>query len=368
MDAWAGAGDVRGVGTWPCGDAMHFRQGLPSGHGCATTSGVSWFLGIDGGGTHTRALIADASGAVLGMGLAGSANYHTVGVEDAIAALRDAVAAARAAAGVKGGADGAFLGLAGMKTAADHLAIREPLAALNLVKTKVPPALGLDHDLRIALAGGCGDSPGVVVIAGTGSSAYGRDRHAVTAQAGGWGWLLDDQGGGTWFALQGLRAVMEAADGRGPRTRLEPAILAELAVTSARDAMLWSMGRDTSRSRLAALAPVVLAAAEDGDAVAVALMREGARQLARMAAALDDPLDFEGGTIPVVPAGGLLSNPAYLEAFRDALAQTGHPFQLVKNPAPPIAGAAFLAADMGGMPLSPDARRKLGAAAGALGA
>ncbi|MFO1450730.1 MAG: BadF/BadG/BcrA/BcrD ATPase family protein [Opitutaceae bacterium] len=326
---------------------------------------MHWFIGIDGGGTHTRALIVNGEGQVLGLGKAGSSNYHTVGITRATQALAEAVAAARSAGHVHGLASGAFLGLAGVRTAADHLAFREPLADLGLVKS--PERVGLDHDLRIALAGGCGDQPGIVVIAGTGSAAYGRDRQAVTAQAGGWGWLIDDQGGGTWFALQGLKAVMEATDGRGPRTKLEPAIFAELGVTSARDAMLWTMRPDTARSQLAALAPVILAAAEDGDKVAVALMREGAHQLARMAAALDEPLDFGGGSIPVVPAGGLLSNPSYLEAFRAALNQTGHPFQLVKNPAPPIAGAAFLAADLGGMPLSPEARRKLGEAARTLG-
>ena len=326
---------------------------------------MQWFLGIDGGGTHTRALIVNAEGQVLGLGKAGSSNYHTVGITRAVQALSEAVAAARAERHLHGQAAGAFLGLAGVRTAGDHLAFREPLAALGLVKQ--PERIGLDHDLRIALAGGCGDQPGIVVIAGTGSAAYGRDRQAVTAQAGGWGWLIDDQGGGTWFALQGLRAVMEAADGRGPRTRLEPAIFAELGVTSAREAMLWTLRPDTARSQLAALAPVILAAAEDGDKVAMALVIEGAHQLARMAAALDEPLDFGGGPIPVVPAGGLLSNPSYLEAFRSALAKTGHPFSLVAQPAPPIAGAAFLAAELAGTPLSAEARRRVGEAARSVG-
>lgn len=337
---------------------MHFRQGLPSGHGCATTSGVSWFLGIDGGGTHTRALIADASGAVLGVGLAGSANYHTVGLERAIAALRDAVAVARAAAGVKGGADGAFLGLAGMKTAADHLAIREPLAALDLVKTKVPPALGLDHDLRIALAGGCGDSPGVVVVAGTGAAGYGRDLAGRSAQAGGWGWLLDDQGGGVWLAVQGLRRVMEAADGRAPATRLEPALLAELGVTHARDAMQWAMRPDTSPAQLATLAPVVIAAASDDEA-ARGIVREGARQLARLVVAIMSRLDFGGGDLALVPAGGLLGNPAYQTPFREEVNKVAPLAQIMNSPAPALVGAAVLAAQAAGMPLTREAVTRL---------
>ena len=325
---------------------------------------MTWILGIDGGGTHTRALIANAEGAVLGVGKAGSSNYHTVGITQAVRAVADAIDAARTAGRVHGQASGAFLGLAGVRTAADHLAFREPLAALGLVKSS--ERLGLDHDLRIALAGGCGDRPGIVVIAGTGSAAYGRDRNGVTAQSGGWGWLLDDQGGGTWFALKGLRAVMEAADGRGPRTRLEPALFAELGVTSAREAMQWTMRPDTARSQLAALAPVVLAAAEDGDKVAAALMIEGARQLSRMAAALVEPLDFGGDPISVVPAGGLLGHAEYLSAFRSALEKTGHPFLLVESPVPPIGGAAFLAADLAGITLTEEARRRIGEASRAV--
>ena len=254
--------------------------------------------------------------------------------------------------------------MAGVRSAADHLAFREPLAALGLVKSA--ERLGLDHDLRIALAGGCGDRPGMVVIAGTGSAAYGRDRNGVTAQSGGWGWLIDDQGGGSWFALKGLRAVMEATDGRGPRTRLEPALFAELGVTTAREAMQWTMRPDTARSQLAALAPVILAAAEDGDKVAAALMVEGARQLARMAAALVEPLDFGSDPISVVPAGGLLGHAAYLAAFRSALEKTGHPFRLVESPVPPIGGAAFLAADLAGITLTDEARRRIGVGAQAV--
>jgi len=298
------------------------------------------------------------------VGKAGSSNYHTVGITQAVRAVLDAIDAARTAGRVHGQASGVFLGLAGVRSAADHLAFREPLAALGLVKSA--ERLGLDHDLRIALAGGCGDRPGMVVIAGTGSAAYGRDRNGVTAQSGGWGWLIDDQGGGSWFALKGLRAVMEATDGRGPRTRLEPALFAELGVTTAREAMQWTMRPDTARSQLAALAPVILAAAEDGDKVAAALMVEGARQLARMAAALVEPLDFGSDPISVVPAGGLLGHAAYLAAFRSALEKTGHPFRLVESPVPPIGGAAFLAADLAAITLTDEARRRIGVGAQAV--
>lgn len=318
-----------------------------------------WLLGIDGGGTQTRALIAGADGRVLGMGRAGSSNYHSVGLEAAVAAVAEAVAAARAAAHVHGHAKAAFLGLAGVRSAADHQAFREPLAALGLTDD-ASERLGLDHDLRIALAGGCAEGPGIVIIAGTGAAAYGRDPAGATAIVGGWGWLLDDQGSGVWLALRGLRAIMEATDGRGPKTRLEPAIFAELNVTSARAAMQWTMRADTARSQLASLAPVVLATAEDGDRVAQEIAAEGARQLGRLARALGESLEWPAGAaIPVVPAGGLLERRSYREAVRAELAAADVRFALLEAPAPAVAGAVFLAAELAGAPFSAEARRRL---------
>ena len=321
---------------------------------------MTWFLGIDGGGTHTRALIAHASGAVLGMGVAGSSNYPSVGLARAVAALGEAIAAARGEARVAGEAEGAFLGLAGVKTAADHLAWREPLAGLNLVKPKSPAALGLDHDLRIALAGGCGDSPGIVVVAGTGSAGYGRDLSGHSAQVGGWGWLLDDQGGGVWLAGQGLRRVMEAADGRASATRLEPALFAELGVTTAREAMQWAMRPDTSPSQLAALASVVVDASVDDDA-ARGIVWEGARQLARLVDAILSQLDFGAGDVAIVPAGGLLGNPAYREPVRDEIAKIAPCAQLMNSSAPALVGAVVLAAQTAGTPLTREAVARLAA-------
>lgn len=330
--------------------------GLPSDAGPFTTIAVIWFLGIDGGGTHTRALIADANGALLGMGESGSSNYHSVGVAMAVEAVSEAVAMARAEAGVSGSAAGAFLGLAGVKSLADHQALREPLCALNLVEAS--GSLGLDHDLRIALAGGCGDLPGIVVVAGTGSAAYGCDQEGHTAQTGGWGWLMDDQGGGVWLALQGLRRIFEAADGRAPATHLEPALFAELGVTTPREAMQWALRPERSRSQLAALASTVVATAADDDA-AREIVREGAHQLSRLVVALLERLNFGDGDVNVVPFGGLLGNEVYLEAFQQAVARVAPQVRIIVAPSPAIIGAVVLAAQSAGKPLRPEAMERL---------
>ncbi len=318
---------------------------------------VTWLLGIDGGGTRTRALIVNPDGVILGRGEAGSSNYHAVGLPAAAESLAGALQEALAGARVKERPSGAFFGLAWVRTAADHQAVREILTGLPWPEP--PAALALDHDLRSALAGGCANGPGVVVVAGTGSAAYGRDRLEHTAQAGGWGWVLDDLGSGYWIAVQGLRSVVEAADGRGQPTRLEPALLAELSVTSARDAMLWAQSASTTRAQLASLASVVLATAED-DPVAAAILAEGARQLGRLVTAVMSRLDFSTEqSVRVVPAGGALSHPRYQAAFAAELARVSQRCSLVVHPGAPILGAVFLAGEVAGRPLSEAARQRL---------
>lgn len=320
---------------------------------------MNWFIGIDGGGTCTRAVIANPAGVVLGTGRAGSSNYHGVGIEHAAESIGEAISLARAEARVSGYAAGAFLGIAGVRTVDDHRAFKKPLALLGLVEKA--DRLVLDHDLRIALAGGRSSASGIVVVAGTGAAAYGRDESGGTAIAGGCGWLLDDQGGGTWIALQALRAVMEASDGRIAATKLEPALFAELNVRSPREAMVWAQRSDLPRGQLAALAPVVLAAAADGDAAAQAIVEEGAHQLARMVIAITERLQCNGDEISVVPAGGLLSDGIYRQALMDTLAEREPRVKIVAEAAPPIAGAVLLAAEAAGTPMSHAARLRLAA-------
>ena len=89
------------------------------------------------------------------------------------------------------------------------------------------------NDALIALVAGAGVGPGVVVIAGTGSIAYGRNAHDEAARAGGWGYILADEGSGFWIGRQALRAVVRAADGRGPATALTPLVLEFFGVTRA---------------------------------------------------------------------------------------------------------------------------------------
>ena len=125
------------------------------------------------------------------------------------------------------------------------------------------------NDALAALVAGAGDQgPGIVLIAGTGSICYGRNEAGQAARAGGWGYLLGDEGSGWWIGRRTLSAVMRAGDGRGPATLLTERVLAHLELDETSDLIHEVYYRDTRRRAVAGLSGVVQRAADDGDVVA----------------------------------------------------------------------------------------------------
>jgi glucosamine kinase len=321
---------------------------------------MALFLGIDGGCSHTRALLCDADGRGLGAGTGGISNYHHAGWEEAAHAMADAVQAARAAAGIGDGiCDGVFLGMAGVSTEEARTHWRTIVVQLELVarETKV----GVDHDLDIALAGGLAGRPGIVVVAGTGSAAYGRDAAGNTWKAGGWGSLLDDGGGGYWLGAQALAAAARAEDGRGISTTLGPRALARLELPSVREAMTRMIAGTLRRHEVARVAADVIAAAAEGDAVADKLLERGAGELALMAGAVARKI-FAGGAPAVVLAGTTAQQPGYAERIVRALAAEMPAAQVVPAALPPVAGAVLRALQEAGRPVDATVVARLGAA------
>src|SRR5262245_37291633 len=180
-------------------------------------------LGIDGGGSHTLACLAEAQagGRGVGKGEAGPSNIQSVGIERALQALDEAVARAFTAAGKpRGGLAAAALGLAGVDRAEASAVVRDWAARAQLADR-----VDIANDATLLLAAGTPDGWGLAVIGGTGSIAFGRTADGRFDRSGGWGYLLGDEGSAYGLALAGARAVARAADGCAPPTRLTPAIL-----------------------------------------------------------------------------------------------------------------------------------------------
>jgi N-acetylglucosamine kinase-like BadF-type ATPase len=161
------------------------------------------------------------------------------------------------------------------------------------------------NDALVALVAGAGDAPGVVVVAGTGSIAYGRDAAGRAARAGGWGYLLGDEGGGFWIGRAALTAVVRQFDGRGPATLLTPMILEHLDLSTPKQLIHEIYYRDVHRHTIAGIAGLVQRATDERDAIAAEILRRAGGELASAAASVIGRLQMRGDAFPTVLAGGI---------------------------------------------------------------
>ncbi|MCA0012269.1 N-acetylglucosamine kinase [Mesorhizobium sp. B292B1B] len=251
-----------------------------------------YFLGVDGGGTGCRARIEDAKGTVLGQGLSGPASTR-LGIDAAWASVAKAFGAAIEEAGF-GAAETnrihAGIGLAGIgrKGALEALrAIAHPFASIDFVSDGVAACLGAHSG-----------QDGAIVIAGTGSIGLGfvegRD-----LRAGGYGFPISDEGSGADLGLKAVQLALRAHDGRHERT----ALLAEVMQRFDSDPMQAVAWMDrASATDYAALAPMVMRHADQGDPAGRRIVQKAAEQIDTLVRVL-----FEKGAPRVTLLGGLAS-------------------------------------------------------------
>ncbi len=289
-------------------------------------------LGIDGGGTHTIALLSDGTN-ILGRGESGPSNLQAVGLARTFDALDRAIAQAFVAAGRPRTTVGSVcLGLAGADRPQEKALIHD-----WVLKHRVADWCEVTNDGTLLLAAGTPNGWGVAVVAGTGSIAVARAPDGRMTRAGGWGFILGDEGSGYAIAVAGLNAATKAADSRGPATQLVGRLLAAMELTKASEFIpaIYRGGRD--RTQLAALAPVVLGAARDEDATAQHIVREQARELAHMIVAAAQTLSLDLTNLPLAMTGGtLLGSEYYRETVMLALADRDvipQPVSMINEPA-----------------------------------
>jgi glucosamine kinase len=214
--------------------------------------------------------------------------------------------------------------------------------------------LQVDNDAAAALAGALACRPGVIVIAGTGSVAFGRDPSGAEARAGGWGYLFGDEGSGFAIGLGGVRAALRARDGTDRPTILEAQIPARFGARIEEIPILYYESR-IGRSAIAALAAAVADAAAAGDAVAVSLIEQGAQGLAAVAAAVITHLTWPNGTVPLAPVGGVFdSGRIILDPLKAALRARIPGAVLVPPRFAPVVGALLLALQAAGVAPTPE--------------
>jgi N-acetylglucosamine kinase-like BadF-type ATPase len=294
-------------------------------------------LGIDAGGTKTVALLADADGRILGEGRAGAANLQTEGELEVEKILHTVIEHATDGRQVTPAA--VCLGMAGVDRRDDALTIRDVMRRLGFRSNAL-----IVNDALIALVAGAGASPGIVLISGTGSIAYGVSPLGVAARAGGWGPTLGDEGSGYWIGRRALAAVMRDSDGRGPQTELTRLVLRHFSLTRPDELVAEIYHQPQGRRAVASLGAVVDQAREDGDPVAIDIMSHAADELALAAASVISRLEMRGEQFPIVLAGGMLKETAWLSSeVRRRMAEAAPRATVIPLAQEPAVGAVRLA-------------------------
>ena len=268
-------------------------------------------MGIDGGQSSTRALIADSEGNLLAMGVGGAANHiHEPGGPERLRhSLRTALNGALQNASLSSATRFAVIlcGMTGGGPLVEEIC-RQELPSENVV---------VIHDTRTALYCITQGKPGAVVIAGTGSVAFGVNESGGSASVGGWGYLMGDEGSAYWIALQALNVCTRVEDGRLPNSWLKRAILEHFGVDSLGALHRLIYSGQLSRGELASAAKVVSDAARLDERLAIRILGNAGKELGLMAVAVLRKLGMQYGRVKVGIVGGVARAPSPLhEAFR----------------------------------------------------
>ncbi len=295
-----------------------------------------YFFGVDGGQSSTRAVIGDGQGTIVGRGAAGPCNHvgASEGERKLLRVMNEVVATACSDAGIS--KDTRFQAACfGMSGGPDDK--RRILAeAVNA------ESIDVVNDAQIALAGAAAGGPGIVVIAGTGSIAYGKGKDGRTARSGGWGYVFGDEGGAFDIVRRALRKALAAEERWGPCTKLQAMFLTATSSNTVNEAMHKFYTNPWPRDRIAKLAPLVDEAAQDGDECAVFVLNECGRSLGALAGQVYRVLAVNHAeNLSAYPIGGVFESKFVRNAFEtESLTQGVHAAQSRHQPA---VGALILA-------------------------
>jgi N-acetylglucosamine kinase-like BadF-type ATPase len=320
------------------------------------------FLGIDGGQTAIKSLLADEYGQFLGFGSGGPA-MHFEGPEaqrEVRASLHHSVREAFQQAGLPTWEpiESVFLGISGVN-GPDTKAAR---TYQQLVGEQLSAAsIQVDIDARIALAGAIPAMIGVVVIAGTGSIAFGMNGKGESARAGGWGYLLGDEGGAYEIGRQALVAVGRYYDGLGPETALTPLVLESMNIRGVPEISQAVYQNPRPKLQIAGICTLAAQAARAGDQIANELFEKAGHVLGELACAVARKLGFNDSSVVVSGVGGVfLSAELIWKPYCKEVLKL-YPRATIAQPVfAPVVGALLLAYRTAGTEISPKVLDEIG--------
>ncbi|WP_164985226.1 N-acetylglucosamine kinase [Ammoniphilus sp. CFH 90114] len=301
-----------------------------------------WFIGVDGGGTSTRGVLSDREGQIRAVVRGDSSNMNSRPLPEVIHTLKKVCQdLLDQVGGTSEQVQSVFLGLAGAGRP------RERDLLLEGLQEAYPGRVQVDNDAVTALYAGTWGRPGMVLIAGTGSIAYGVSTTGERYRVGGWGWLLGDEGSGFILGQEALRAILRAFDGRGKETQLTSLVFSLYGIQEATEVVSFIHASENPRKLMAEVGPLVLQAAEQGDEVALEIVQQAAQDLVELVVACSRVMVE---SLPIVLAGGLLGEGTLLrEKVMNQLSDLG--YSVEKPSFPPSVGALIMALQTGGVTL-----------------
>ncbi len=302
-------------------------------------------IGLDGGGTKTAAMLADLRGNVLVEETGGPSNFQIIGVEKAAATIYSLMEACCKEIGCSMG-DVACVtaGLTGAGRAGDQERMRAGLLQYAEQRGVTLRDVRIESDARIALEGAFKGKVGIILIAGTGSIAFGKDQEGVVHRVGGWGRLLGDEGSGYVLGRDALNAVTKHLDERGTPTLLTD-LLAKKFNLSTQEHIITAVYRENFD--IASVAPLVIEAAEQNDAEAARILNRATFELTEHVRAMLMKLERASRVrqrVPLALIGSVITNDnVFIKILRQKITFSLPQIFIVQPEASPVYGAVLLA-------------------------
>jgi len=306
---------------------------------------MDYYLGIDGGGTKTEAILADRTGRILGMGRSGGSNPNFVGKKKAFQSILEAIRLTLCELDPK---------------IISHVAICIPgikkyqqgiISLLPFDKER----LTISTDELSTFYSALLKEYGVVVLAGTGSFVLGINKRGVKASVGGWGPIIGDWGSGYWIGREALKSVVQEHDGMGSRTLLTEKIINYYGIES-----INCLRSVLVPDKVSQLASLVYEEALEGDAVALSIINRAADHLGKMAEYVIKKLDMDNVEYDLSLTGGISKLGDLLcQSFQEGLSKTCPFINIIKPRCIPVIGALLLAMKEKGIVWEEDVITKL---------
>lgn len=272
---------------------------------------MSYLLGIDGGATGTVAVLATLEGEIQSIAHGAASNYLTVGRQGAKAAFESVIGTVLAETGLTVAAcEQATFGLSGLNHPNDQKAYQEITDSMGLAGKTL-----IENDILIAWAGATLAQPGMVVIAGTGSSCFGVNTAGQSLKTLGWDYMLADQGSGYWIGKQGLLTAFKVFDGRITDSLLMQAMVAHYGLEKPSDMQIMAHQPDFDKGKIASFARRVTQCAEQGDVHALSILQQAAEELSQAVLATARQLSMKADSFPLGLIGGVFKSNLVVDTF-----------------------------------------------------